>query len=162
MRFKQLFEEIGVAYDAVEFNKRYLYELGRGGQLIDGALEICREIYSCNKKIYIVTNGILATQQSRIENSLIETYVSDFFVAEFVGFHKPHISYFDYVFQHIPKVEKSRILIIGDSLSADIAGGNNAGIDSCWFNATGMKNEAEAVVPTYEISTLYELRQFYK
>ena len=76
-------------------------------------------------------------------------------------FQKPHISYFDYVFEHIPKVSKDRILIIGDSLSADIAGGNNAGIDSCWLNLSKTTNQTN-IAPTFEISTLYELRQFYK
>ena len=159
LRFSRLFNDIGVNYDEKDFNDRYLIELGKGAYLIDGALEICKEITSHNKKIYIVTNGVLTTQKTRIEHSLIKGYVSDFFVSEFVGFQKPHASYFDYVFSHIPHVSKDRILIIGDSITADIAGGNNAGIDSCWFNKSGEMNNTE-VIPTYEISRLSELNKF--
>ena len=158
LRFTRLFGNIGVSYDEKDFNQRYLAELGKGAFLIDGALEICQKINSCGKKIFIVTNGILATQESRIKHSLIKDYISDFFVSEFVGFQKPDIRYFDYVFSHIPQIEKDKILIIGDSLTADIAGGSNAGIDSCWFNEKRSVN-CTGITPTYEISSLDELQK---
>lgn len=158
-RFTRLFDSIGVHCDASEFNREYLYELGKGAFLIDGAFEICKHITSFNKKIYIVTNGILATQTARIKHSQIKDYISGFFVSEFVGFQKPHISYFEYVFSHIPQVGKDKILIIGDSLSADIQGGHNAGIDSCWFNEINKENNT-GIKPTYEIQHLSEMQKF--
>jgi 2-haloacid dehalogenase len=159
LRFTRLFNEIGVYYDVKYFNEKYLDELGKGSFLIDGAFEICKEIASCNKNIYILTNGILATQKARIEYSTIKEYISDFFVSEFVGYQKPNILYFEYVFSHIPQIDKNNVLIIGDSLSADIAGGNNAGIDSCWFNRTGDINSTN-ILPTYEIRKLNELNKY--
>ena len=159
LRFEKLFAEIGVSYDAGLFNEKYLAELGKGSFLIDGAAEICNHIFSNDKRIYIVTNGILATQKARIEHSLIKAFISGFFVSEFIGFQKPHISYFEYVFSHIPQCDKSKMIIIGDSITADIAGGSRAGIDSCWFNSTGEVNDSD-VVPTYEIKRLSELREF--
>jgi 2-haloacid dehalogenase len=90
LRFMRLFNDIGVYCDVKKFNEKYLLELGKGTFLVDGALEICKKITSRNKKIYIVTNGILATQKARIEHSLIKEYISDFFVSEFIGFQKPH------------------------------------------------------------------------
>lgn len=158
-RFRRLFIEMGVSHDAADFNKNYLHELGKGSFLIEGAHEICGHIASSGKNIYIVTNGILATQKARIEYSSIKNYISDFFVSEFVGFQKPHIKYFEYVFSHIPPVGKDKILIIGDSLTADISGGINAGIDSCWFNASGAEN-VTGIKPVYEIMKLAELKQF--
>ena len=159
LRFTKLFEEIGVSYDVKLFNEKYLLELGKGAFLIDGALEICKNIFSNNKKIYIVTNGILATQKARIEYSLIKEYISEYFVSEFIGFQKPHIEYFNYVFSHIPQIDKSKILIVGDSLSLDITGGNNAGIDSCWFNVRDEINNT-GIIPTYEIKNFFELKKF--
>jgi 2-haloacid dehalogenase len=159
-RFVRLFDFVGVCCDAKDFNEKYLYELGKGGFLIDGALEICEQIISHDKKIYIVTNGILATQMSRIKHSLIKDYIADFFVSESIGHQKPHISYFEYVFSHIPKIGKDKILIIGDSLTADIQGGCNAGIDSCWFNEAGANNNTTSIIPTYEIHHLSEIQKF--
>ena len=60
---------------------------------------------------------------------------------------------------HRPQVGKDKILIIGDSLSSDIAGGVNAGIDSCWFNEHNNENNTD-IVPTYEINKLGELQKF--
>ena len=159
LRFKRLFKEIYVFYDTNKFNEKYLYELGKGSFLIEGALEICKKIVSCNKKIYIVTNGILTTQKSRIEHSMIKNYISNFFVSEFIGYQKPHKKYFDYVFSNITQINKDKILIIGDNILSDILGGNNSGIDSCWFNLYGKKNDTE-VIPTYEINHLNELNKF--
>ena len=158
-RFTRLFDYIGVDYNAKDFNEKYLYELGKGSFLIDGALEICEKIVSHSKQIFIVTNGILATQTSRIKHSVIKDYISDFFVSEFVGYQKPHISYFEYVFAHIPQIGRDKLLIIGDSLTADMQGGRNAGIDSCWFNEAGKENHTE-IIPTYEIRKLSEIQKF--
>jgi len=159
VRFERFFNEVGVQHDATDFNTRYLAELGRGAFLIEGAIEICKEIVSHGKLIFIVTNGVLATQESRIKHSLIEKYISDFFVSEHVGFQKPEIEYFEYVFSHIPKAPKEKILIVGDNLNADIVGGRNAGIDSCWFNEHMQINNT-GIQPTYEIHKLVELLKF--
>ena len=159
LRFDRLFADIGVSLDASEFNSRYLHELGSGTFLIDGAFEICRDLTARGKLLFIVTNGMLATQQSRIEHSQIKDFISDFFVSAHIGFSKPSIEYFDYVFSKLPRVDKSKILIIGDSLSSDVAGGNNAGIDTCWFNETGQANDT-GIATTYEIRALSELRRF--
>jgi len=156
LRFARLFEEMGVTYDAADFNMKYLAELGRGTFLMDGAEEVCKEITSRGGQIFIVTNGLLVTQESRIKHSLIRDYISGYFVSSDVGFQKPDIRFFQHVFDRIPLVARDKILIIGDSLAADIAGGNGAGIDSCWFNASGQTNQTE-IKPTYEISRLGEV-----
>ncbi len=64
--------------------------------------------------------------------------------------------FFDYVFARIPDFHPSSALIIGDSLSADIKGGELAGLDTCWFNPKGLVNSTD-IIPTYEISDLHQL-----
>jgi YjjG family noncanonical pyrimidine nucleotidase len=159
LRFEKLFKLLNEKCDAAEFNRIFLAELGKGAFLVDGALEICREIVAKGKRIYIVTNGILATQESRINHSLIKDYISDFFVSERVGYKKPQTEYFEYVFKCASVNDKRKVLIIGDSLAADVAGGINAGIDSCWVNAAGAANDT-GFKPTYEIRNLRELGVF--
>ena len=158
-RFARLFSTIGLSYDAQRFNAEYLIELGKGAYLIDGAYEICEELAAHGKRIYIVTNGVQISQKSRIERSIIKEFISDYFISEAIGFQKPHALYFQHVFSNIPHFDKSKTLIVGDSLSADIAGGINAGIDSCWFNRFEMSNDT-GIIPTYEIRDLSELRVF--
>ena len=159
IRFTLLFGYIGVSYDEDVFNKQYLLELGKGSFLISGAFEICEYIAARGKKIFIVTNGLLATQHARIKYSQIKNFITDYFVSEVVGSQKPDIRYFEYVFERIPPAAKENILIVGDSLTADIAGGKRAGIDTCWFNETGVKNQT-SITPVYEINKLTELKNF--
>ncbi|MCL1986852.1 MAG: YjjG family noncanonical pyrimidine nucleotidase [Firmicutes bacterium] len=159
LRFAKLFEEINVIQNAEIFNLQYLAELAKGVFLVDGAFEICQQIFASGKKIYIVTNGNLSTQKPRMENSAISGFISNFFISEAVGFRKPQANYFEYVFSQIPQVDKNEIIIIGDSLTADIAGGNNAGIDSCWYNSFGAENDF-GVLPTYEIDRLSQISEF--
>jgi len=155
-RFVRLFDELCIQHDPVAFNERYLHELGRNAFLIDGALDICHKIITCGKQIYIITNGFLISQTARMEHSPIQKYISDIFISEVVGHKKPSKEYFEYVLNGIPHVNKDSILIVGDSLSADIAGGIVSGIDSCWFNFNGVENRTN-ITPTYEISKLSEL-----
>jgi len=156
VRFANLFAELDIYLDPVEFNGKYLYALGRSPFLVDGALEICRELTEQGKKIYIVTNGFQISQQTRMEFSGLRQYISGCFISEIIGHEKPGTGFFDYVFSNIPDVQKERVLIVGDSLTADIAGGNNYGIDNCWFNFRKEENRTD-IVPTYEIKHLNEI-----
>ena len=159
LRFVHLFDKLGVQHDPVAFNDRYLQELGKSTHFIDGAEDICRKIAESGKKLFIVTNGFLVAQESRLKHSPFQQYVSDAFVSEVVGYKKPSREYFEHVFSHIPPVKKEKILMVGDSLTADVAGGNGAGIDSCWFNLRSVQNKTN-IAPTYEIRKLRELDKF--
>lgn len=46
--------------------------------------------------------------------------------------------------------------MIGDSLGADIKGGQNAGIDTCWVNLRNNVNDI-GIIPKYEVTKLEEL-----
>ena len=51
---------------------------------------------------------------------------------------------------------REHVLMVGDSLTSDIQGGANAGLDTCWFNPNHTENPGK-VIPTYEIASLEEL-----
>lgn len=157
-RFEQLFTEMDITLNVDDFNAGYLRELGKGMFLIEGAIEICYEITSHNKLIYIVTNGLTSTQNARAEYSPLAKYISGVFVSQEIGHQKPDKPYFDHVLKQIP-APKANMLIIGDSLTADIAGGNNAGIDTCWLNTHNINN-ATTIKPTYEINQLLQMQVF--
>ena len=158
-RFIRLFDELGINCDAYDFNDKYVVELAKGAFLIDGAKEICEKITSLGKTIYIVTNGITQVQKTRLGKSLIKDHISDCFISEQIGFQKPDKRYFDFVFSQIPQINNDKVLLVGDSLTADIAGGINAGIDTCWFNKNKVENQTN-LKPMYEINRLSELEQW--
>lgn len=154
-RFKSFFEHLGVSEDPVSAAAVYEENLGKNHQLVNGAIELLQKLYG-KYEMYIVTNGRDCIQKQRLNDSGIINYVSGVFISEIVGVPKPEKKYFDYVFDNIPEKDLSKILITGDSMSSDILGGKNSGIDTCWYNPHG---ESPKYTPTYEIRTLSELEE---
>jgi len=156
-RFSILFEEYGQEVDGSLFEQNYRRYLEEGDQLILGAFELIQNLQS-EYDLYIVTNGVSKTQDKRLRNSGLHSFFKDIFVSEDTGYQKPMKEYFDYVFARISNFSVEKGLIIGDSLSADIKGGQLAGLDTCWFNPAKKPNHT-GIVPTYEIQSLNELYQ---
>ncbi|SOC41055.1 YjjG family noncanonical pyrimidine nucleotidase [Ureibacillus acetophenoni] len=155
-RFAIFFDHYGKKVDGVEYETKYRSYLDEGHQLIDGAMELIQALHQ-KYDLYIVTNGVITTQEKRLKDSGLAQYFRHVFVSEEVGYQKPRIEFFEYVFNHLGNVDLDKTLIIGDSLTSDIQGGANAGIDSCWFNPHRKINNT-GVQPTYEIKMLEELQ----
>ena len=155
-RFERLFGEIGADIDPQTFEHTYQYLLGQWAFLVEGTFEIL-EYLRPKYKLYIASNGVAATQDSRFRAAGLSPWFDDIFISERVGRHKPEKEYFDRCFARIPGFRRDRALIIGDSLSSDIQGGKNAGIDTCWFNYRG-KPARPDIVPDYTVNSLAELR----
>lgn len=83
---------------------------------------------------YAVTNGAKAVQEKKLAVSGIEKILNGVFISDDVGFAKPSKEFFDVVLKNIPSVNTDEIMIVGDSLTSDIKGGNNMGFKTCWFN----------------------------
>lgn len=154
-RYQLLFEEFGLDASAEEAAATYEQQLGIGHYFIDGAEETLHRL-SKIYRVYIVSNGTAVVQHSRIASSGIEKYISGLFISQEVGFNKPSAEFFERVFDSIQGFAKDETVIIGDSLSADIKGGLNAGITTIWFNPAGEEN-ASGICPHHEIKSLYEL-----
>lgn len=156
-RFSILFKEYGHDVDGALLEKKYRNFLQEGHQLINGAFELITDLRG-KYDLYIVTNGVFKTQNKRLRDSGLFPLFNDIFVSEQTGYQKPMKEFFDYVFERIPNFSKKQSLIIGDSLSADIKGAEQTGIDSCWFNPE-MKTNNTDISPTYQIQNLNELYQ---
>ncbi|WP_045516706.1 YjjG family noncanonical pyrimidine nucleotidase [Neobacillus niacini] len=156
-RFSILFNDYEKEVDGTLLEKKYRSYLEQGNQLVNGAFELITELQS-DYDLYVVTNGVSKTQYKRLLDSGLYPLFKGIFVSEDTGFQKPMKEFFDYVFARIPHFEVEQALIIGDSLSADIKGGELAGLDTCWFNPK-MKPNHSNINPTYQIHKLEELKQ---
>jgi 2-haloacid dehalogenase len=156
-RFSILFNEYGKEMDGILLEKNYRSYLEQGHQLVDGAFVLISELHN-DFDLYVVTNGVSKTQDKRLRDSGLFPLFRNIFVSEDTGYQKPMKEFFDYVFSRIPNFRVEEALIIGDSLSADIKGGELAGMDTCWFNPN-MKYNHTNIKPSYQIHNLEELKQ---
>lgn len=138
-RFEIFFEQLGETADASQARRLYEKYLSQGHYFIDGAEDLL-EILSKKYDLYIATNGTKKVQLSRIASSGIEKYFKDIFISEDLGCNKPDKLFFEKCFEKIRSIDLSETVIIGDSLSSDILGGNNAGIKTVWFNPLHEEN----------------------
>ena len=74
------------------------------------------------------------------------------------GSQKPQKEYFEYCFARIPDPDPETMILLGDSLTSDIRGGNLAGVDTCWYNPQGDSGRAD-IQPKYEIRSLEQFRE---
>lgn len=155
-RFSEFFERIGQPVDGDQAEKQYRERLNESAVLIDGAYEICR-ILSEKYALYVVTNGVSETQYRRMKKCGLTPFFRDIFVSEDAGSQKPQPEFFEYCFSRMPREDRRNMLIVGDSLSSDIKGGNLAGIDTCWYNPEKAPRDP-AVKVDYEIEKLMELK----
>ncbi len=144
-RFVMLFEKIRVDIDGIAFEDDYQKALGQGSKLMPFAREVLETLKNTHK-LYIVTNGVTETQFSRLRLSDTEKYFEQIFVSEAAKCQKPSKEFFEYCFEKMNNNNVDEMLVIGDSLSSDIKGGNNAGITTCWYNPNGLKNDNIAKV----------------
>lgn len=155
-RFRELFEELGITgIDPEQYNADYLNNLALCTRTIDGAEELCRFIHE-NGVLIIATNGVSATQHRRIAASGLEPWLDKVVVSDDAGAEKPDPRYFERAFAVSGAGDKSECIIIGDSLTSDIRGGQQFGIDTCWFNPKGKALPEDMPAPTYTVSGLSE------
>ena len=154
-RFGETMRYFGQSINGREMDERYRELLVDTVVLIEGAEQVLSEL-SKDYELYIVTNGVLETQLARIRAANITSYFKRIFVSEETGYQKPQIEFFNYVFSNVENFEKPTSLIIGDSITADIMGGFNAGIDTCWFNRYNQTVDI-SIQPTYVLKDLHEL-----
>ena len=151
-RFSLLFRELDLDMDAESFSRAYIEWLSKAAFLLPGAEDLCAYLYG-KYTLVIVTNGFREVQVPRIRSSAIRGYMSAVVVSEEAGCGKPDKSIFEYACALVGARDKGRIIMVGDSLSSDILGGINFGIDTCWLNASGKSNDS-GIRPLYEVHSL--------
>lgn len=156
-RFDDFFEAIGTKSDASRFSKSYLYYLSTTSFMLDGARDLLEEL-SGPYKLAMITNGLKEVQRPRIRQADLFDLFDVIVVSDEIGHSKPDVRFFDYTFSEMGHPERSGALVVGDNLNSDIKGGNNYGLDTCWYNHHKIENDSE-VKPTFEIDVLIDLRK---
>ena len=155
-RFTRFLKAVNAAGSGVEMNRFYLEQLSTHPDLATpNVLDVLRELSEV-ATLAVVTNGFEKVQTRRAAESGILDYVEGVFVSEKMDSEKPNRKIFDAALRALGVENREHVLMVGDSLSSDIQGGVNAGLDTCWYNPGHAENPGK-VCPTYEIANLEEL-----
>lgn len=153
-RFERMLDEIGLSDRALAqtLADDYLKLAPTFRGLIPYAREVVREL-SERYPMYIVTNGFAGVQQIKLRHSGLDGYFRGVVCSEDAGANKPDPRIFEYALD-LAGVKAGAAVMIGDDPYSDIPGAERAGIDSIWFDPSGMPCECR---PTYRIGSLREL-----
>ena len=133
-RFQRWLGEMGIETDWLAANGRYAEGLQQSAILMPHAMELLDALKG-KYPLYGVTNGVVTTQTPRLEKAGFTHFFERIFVSEAMGCRKPEKAFFDKCFEAIGPVDKSRCIILGDSLTSDMQGGRNAGIATCYLGS---------------------------
>ncbi len=161
LRFEQLVADLGHDADPHVMAAQFADGLGRHGELYAGAHETLELVRSNSSRMAIITNGIGAIQRARIDRLGIGVYFDAIIISGEVGTSKPGREIFELTFGTLG-IGPSGAVMVGDSLSSDIAGGANFGIDTIWFDRhhSGLPNQESrsaagpAATPTHRATSL--------
>lgn len=155
-RFRDFFEAEGLdSTVAAEFNEKYQLSLGDTIVFRDDSYNIVKSLRGKVKQ-YVVSNGTIAAQTKKLRLSGFGELMDGVFLSEDLGVEKPDILFFKKVFEEIHPEDKSQVMIVGDSLTSDIQGGNNAGIMTCWYNPEQKPYQGDLRID-HEIRDLHEV-----
>lgn len=154
-RFKRLLEDLGINQNPVEVAQFYMTALGKGTDLLEGAYDLVVAL-SKTYPIAIITNGIEVIQTSRINHSKLAPFIKHIIISEAVGYSKPDPRIFEHTMALVGISDKQRVIMIGDSLTSDIKGGNDFGIDTLWVNLND-KPPSEIIKPSFEVKRLEDI-----
>ncbi len=154
-RFEQFLKSAGIDADPTDMANVYVQSLSEQAMPLPGAVEAV-ECFSAILPIVVITNGISWVQRSRMQRSPFARHIAGMIVSEEIGAAKPDPRMLYAGMAQAGVQDKSRALVLGDSLTSDMQAAANAGIDGCWFNPQSAQRCASLPI-RYEVRSLDEV-----
>lgn len=155
-RWNIILEKLNIVADGPEIEELFEKGIANSAYEVQGAKELLGYLYK-KHQLCVVSNGFRAVQENRLNISGFTKYFDKMFFSEDIGINKPQKEFFDYCFNSLDNPEKEDVILIGDSISADIIGGINYNIKTIWFNKKN-ENCPDNVKPTYIVRALAEIK----
>ncbi len=154
-RMKRLLERLQLPHNPVKFSQQYQFNLSQTKFWVEGAKELIDQLKG-HYELVLITNGLKEVQRPRLQRTGLIEYFSTIVISDEINVPKPQSAFFEHTFEQINHPPKEKVLVIGDTLGSDILGGNNYGVETCWFNP---KNKVinPAITPTYTIQNISAL-----
>ena len=154
-RWAGIFHDLGIEADGPAFELDFIAGLRDTSVPVVGSREAMKYLHS-KYKVYVVSNASNLQQSTRLGKAGLMQYVDGIFGSLDIGYNKPSREYFDYCFGQLGGTRPDQTVIVGDSLNADISGGQAYGLHTIWFNIRGVEASAQ-ITPDHTIHSLSEI-----
>ncbi|MFC3478861.1 HAD family hydrolase [Halobacterium litoreum] len=126
-------------------------------ELFDGVIETLETLQDAGLDVAIVTNLTTRIQMKKIEHLGIEEHLDLVLTSEETGREKPSSVMFTLPMAQL-NVRPSEVAMVGDSVSADVEGGNALGLTTVLFNndADGLEGRER---PDHQIQEFANVRE---
>ncbi len=156
IRWNMIFEAMGIDADGEAFEGLFREYIKKSAIPVDGAEELLKYL---SEKYFVCTasNSELAQQEKRLRKAEMLPFIRKIFTSEEIGFAKPSEEFFAYCKNELPQFEKEEIMVIGDSVNADINGAKKFGFQTCWFNFD-KKTDAQCESADFIVDDLLQIK----
>lgn len=150
-RFETLMDELGRRADPIAMGATFVRGLTDHGELYPAAASLLESLAG-RVRLGMVTNGIGSVQRGRLDRLGVADLFESTAISGELGMSKPDPAIFDHTLDELGVEDRAGVVMVGDSLVSDIAGANNASIDSIWFAPS--RAVANGVRPTHRVEHL--------
>ena len=142
IRWSRILETLNIDFDGIRFEDYFREGLFHSAIPIDGAMEMLSYLEK-RDLLCAASNGPYDQQRNRLKKAGMDPFFSHFFISERIGVSKPAEAFFTRSIQELNEAlihrgedpaTPSEIMIIGDSLTSDMAGGQKSGLKTCLFD----------------------------
>jgi len=154
-RWQLFFNKMKMKYDPLKANDFYFRIIQTNPVFIKGAEQLLKDLQG-KYKLMMITNGLSEVQNPRIKILKLAQYFEHVVISDEIGVAKPQKAFFTHCEKLMRKVDKKKVLVIGDTLKSDIKGGNKFGYDTCWYNYYKKPLRGE-IFPDYTVSDIETL-----
>ncbi len=163
VRWNRVFDALGIDFDGLVFEEYFRQQLFNSAVPEDGAFQLL-DYLKGKYPLCVASNGPYEQQMNRLNIAKMTGYFDYFFISEKLGFQKPSREFFDRCFDELhaggfPDLRPEETMIIGDSMSSDMAGGIEYGMHTVLYSKKPVSTEDASRVERV-ISDLRQVRDF--
>ena len=138
IRWRNIFRALAIDFDGITFERYFRHAIYDSAIPVPGAYDMLDALKSRNLVLCAASNGPDAQQRHRLDLAGMTRYFDHCFISEHIGASKPSRAFFDEVFRRLNAgrpvpIRPEAALMLGDSLTSDIAGGMQYGMKTCLY-----------------------------
>jgi putative hydrolase of the HAD superfamily len=151
-------EAVAVSDDALAAELEAAYIAARRAhQPVDPEAERVLDDLARDHRLALVTNGAPDVQREKLAGTTLGSRFAAIVISAELGIAKPDPRIFEHALRAVG-AERYGSVMIGDSLSRDIAGARRAGLGSIWIDRGDLTPKPEDAVPDARVTALSQIR----